>query len=111
MEIEERLEADVLVCSDHAYAKLRTMALAEQIAGVRALDGGPLANSRYLEEFTALLLSLNKNYKAHTALRIVGIPAPVAGLGAAARPLHSRRGQRARVGGAPVPRHRHRRHP
>ena len=49
------------------------MALAEQIAGVRALDGGPLANSRYLEEFTAVLLTLNKNYRAHTALRIVGI--------------------------------------
>jgi NADPH-dependent F420 reductase len=73
MALEERLEADVLVCSDHAYAKLRAMALAEQIAGARALDCGPLANSRYLEEFTAVLLSLNKNYKAHTALRIVGI--------------------------------------
>jgi len=73
MDLEERLEADVLVCGDHPQAKLRTMALAEQIAGVRALDGGPLANSRYLEEFTALLLSLNKNYRAHTALRIVGI--------------------------------------
>jgi hypothetical protein len=73
MQVEERLEADVLVCGDHPYAKLRTMALAEQITGVRALDGGPLANSRYLEEFTAVLLSLNKNYRAHTALRIVGI--------------------------------------
>jgi NADPH-dependent F420 reductase len=73
MALEERLEEDVLVCSDHPYAKLRAMALAEQIAGVRALDCGPLANSRYLEEFTAVLLSLNKNYKAHTALRIVGI--------------------------------------
>jgi len=73
MDLEERLEADVLVCGDHPHAKVRTMALAEQIAGVRALDGGPLANSRYLEEFTAVLLSLNKNYRAHTALRIVGI--------------------------------------
>jgi NADPH-dependent F420 reductase len=73
MQLEERLEADVVVCGDHPQAKLRTMALAEQIAGVRALDGGPLANSRYLEEFTAILLSLNKNYRAHTALRIVGI--------------------------------------
>jgi NADPH-dependent F420 reductase len=73
MEVEGRLEADVLVCGDHPYAKLRAMALAEQIAGVRALDAGPLANSRYLEEFTAVLLSLNKNYRAHTALRIVGI--------------------------------------
>jgi len=73
MDIEKPLEADVVVCGDHPHAKVRTMALAEQIAGVRALDGGPLANSRYLEEFTAVLLSLNKNYKAHTALRIVGI--------------------------------------
>jgi hypothetical protein len=73
MRVEERLEADVLVCGDHPQAKLRTMALAEQIAGVRALDGGSLANSRYLEEFTAVLLSLNKNYRAHTTLRISGI--------------------------------------
>jgi NADPH-dependent F420 reductase len=73
MRVEKPLEADVVVCGDHPQAKLRTMALAEQIAGVRALDGGPLANSRYLEEFTAILLSLNRNYKAHTALRIVGI--------------------------------------
>jgi len=73
MDLEERLEADVLVCGDHPYAKLRTMALAEQIAGVRALDAGPLANSRYLEEFTVVLLSLNKNYRAHTTLRIEGI--------------------------------------
>jgi hypothetical protein len=73
MRIEKPLDADVVVCGDHPQAKLRTMALAEQIAGVRALDGGPLANSRYLEEFTAVLLSLNRNYKTHTALRIVGI--------------------------------------
>jgi NADPH-dependent F420 reductase len=73
MDLEKPLEADVVVCGDHPHAKVRTMALAEQIAGVRALDGGPLANSRYLEEFTAVLLSLNKNYRAHTALRIVGI--------------------------------------
>jgi NADPH-dependent F420 reductase len=73
MRLEKPLEADVVVCGDQPQAKLRAMALAEQIAGVRALDGGPLANSRYLEEFTAVLLSLNKNYRAHTALRIVGI--------------------------------------
>ena len=73
MRVERPLEADVVVCGDHPQAKLLTMALAEQIAGVRALDGGPLANARYLEEFTAVLLSLNKNYKTHTALRIVGI--------------------------------------
>jgi len=74
MRVEEPAEVDVLVCGDHQEAKERVMALAEKIEGVRALDGGRLANSRYLEEFTALLLSLNKTYKAHTSLKIAGIP-------------------------------------
>ncbi len=73
MRVEEAAEVDVLVCGDHQEAKERVMALAEKIEGVRALDGGRLANSRYLEEFTALLLSLNKTYKAHTSLKIAGI--------------------------------------
>jgi NADPH-dependent F420 reductase len=73
MRVERPMEADVLVCADHREAKERVMALAEEIEGVRALDGGPLANSRYLEEFTVLLLNLNKVYKAHTSLKIAGI--------------------------------------
>jgi hypothetical protein len=74
MRVERPLEVDVLVCADYQEAKERVMALAENIEGVRALNGGPLANSRYLEGFTALLLNLNKIYKAHTSLKIAGIP-------------------------------------
>jgi NADPH-dependent F420 reductase len=73
MRLEQPIEADVLVCADHQEAKKRVMALAEKIEGARALDGGPLANSRYLEEFTVLLLNLNKTYKARTSLKIAGI--------------------------------------
>jgi NADPH-dependent F420 reductase len=75
MRVEQPVEGDVLVCADHQGARERVMALAEEIEGVRALDGGPLANSRYLEEFTVLLLNLNKTYKAHSSLKISGIPA------------------------------------
>jgi len=74
MRVERPLEVDVLVCADHQQAKQRVMALAEKMEGVRALDGGPLANSRYLEEFTVILLDLNKTYKARTSLKITGIP-------------------------------------
>jgi hypothetical protein len=74
MRVERPLEVDVLVCADHQEAKKRVMALAEKMEGVRALDGGPLANSRYLEEFTVVLLNLNKTYKARTSLKITGIP-------------------------------------
>lgn len=73
MRLGRPMEVDVLVCSDHQGAKERVMALAEEIEGVRALDGGPLANSRHLEEFTVVLLSLNKTYKAHSSLKIAGI--------------------------------------
>ena len=49
------------------------MDLVEQIEYVRALDGGGLPNSRYLEEWTVQLLQINKIYKAHAGVRITGI--------------------------------------
>jgi len=73
MRVERPVEGDVIVCGDHQGAKDTVMALAEEIEGVRALDGGPLANSRHLEEFTVVLLNLNKTYKAHSSLKIAGI--------------------------------------
>ncbi|UCH86558.1 MAG: NADPH-dependent F420 reductase [Dehalococcoidia bacterium] len=74
MRVERPVEGDVIVCGDHRVARETVMALAEEIVGVRALDGGPLANSRYLEEFTVVLLNLNKTYKVHSSLKIAGIP-------------------------------------
>jgi len=73
MRVERPVEGDVIVCGDHQGAKETVMALAGKIGGVRALDGGALANSRYLEEFTVVLLNLNKSYKARTSLKIAGI--------------------------------------
>jgi hypothetical protein len=67
------LETDVIVCSDDAEAKQKVMVLAETIAGVRAVDGGGLANARYTEDLTALLLNINRIYKAHSMIKIVGI--------------------------------------
>ncbi len=67
------LDCDVVVCADDAEARDRVMALAELIKGVRALDGGGLATSRYVEALTALLLNMNRIYKAHSAIKIVGI--------------------------------------
>lgn len=67
------LGQDVIVCADDAEAKRQVMALAEQIRGVRALDGGPLAGSRYVEGITVLLLGLNRRYKATAGVRVVGL--------------------------------------
>ncbi len=67
------LDADVVVCSDDSHAKRTAVALAQKIQGVRALDGGGLANARCLEEITALLLTLNRIYKAQASIRFTGI--------------------------------------
>jgi NADPH-dependent F420 reductase len=70
---DDPLDQDVLVCGDDADAKREVMSLAEAIRGVRAVVGGPLAASRYVEGITVLLIGVNKRYKATTGVRIVGI--------------------------------------
>lgn len=67
------IESDVIVCADDAEAKRQVMELAETIEAVRAVDGGGLQNSRYVEELTALLININRIYKAHSTIKIVGI--------------------------------------
>ena len=37
-----------------------------------AVDGGPLINSKYIEQLTVLLIHINKIYKAHSGVRITG---------------------------------------
>ena len=73
MAIEHPVPADVVVCGDHADAKKAVMEIAESIEGVRAIDGGALANARYVEDITALLANINKIYKAHSSIKIVGV--------------------------------------
>lgn len=71
--VDRPMQGDVLVCGDHRGSKRKVMELVERIEYVRALDAGELANSRYLEEWTVLLLHLNKIHRAHTGVRITGV--------------------------------------
>ncbi|HKD04106.1 MAG TPA: NADPH-dependent F420 reductase [Terriglobales bacterium] len=68
------VECDVLVCSDDPDAAQVARALAARIPGVRPLDGGKLENARIVEQITALLIGLNIRNKAHTGIRITGLP-------------------------------------
>lgn len=69
------VDADVLVTGNDAEAKSAVRALAEQIEGVRAVDAGPLRFSRFVENLTVLLIGINGRYRAHTGVRIAGLPA------------------------------------
>jgi NADPH-dependent F420 reductase len=74
-DLEHAVDCDVLICGDNAEAKAVVKQLAEKIPGARAVDAGPLENSRFAEHIAALLISLNLRYKVkHSGLRITGLP-------------------------------------
>jgi len=68
------LDDDVLLCGDDEVAKESVSALARQIVSGRVIDAGPLSVSRWLETITAVLLNVNRRYKAHTGIKITGLP-------------------------------------
>ncbi len=73
--LEEKVDSDVIVCSDDERAKGVVMDLAEEIPGVRAVDGGMLDNARIVEQLAALLICLNIRYGVQNAgVRITGVP-------------------------------------
>jgi hypothetical protein len=75
-ELAQPVECDVLVSGPKA-ARGRVMELCELVPGLRAIDGGPLANARIVESITALLIGLNSRYKvaAGIGIRFTGLPA------------------------------------
>jgi 8-hydroxy-5-deazaflavin:NADPH oxidoreductase len=70
---DEAPDEDVLVCGDDPDAKAAVMELAERITSGRAVDCGPLASARALEGLTAVIVNVNKRYKAHAGIRVVGL--------------------------------------
>ena len=72
-DLDAGLMADVLVCSDDPDATAETMALAERIEGLRPLDAGSLNQAAAIEAFTAVCITLNLRYRAHSTLKLAGI--------------------------------------
>lgn len=67
-------DEDVLVCGDDSAAKDLSLELAGRLVQGRAIDAGPLANARALEGMTAVILNVNRRYKAHAGIRLTGLP-------------------------------------
>ena len=75
---DKELSCDVPVCSDYQDAKEAVMSLVKCVGGVRAIDGGPLENSRYVEGITVFLLNINRIYGGiRSGIKITGIFEPL----------------------------------
>jgi NADPH-dependent F420 reductase len=68
-----KADGDALVCGDDSDAKELVLAVAAGIVTGRALDAGPLASARALEGMTAVIVNLNKRYRAHAGIRVSGL--------------------------------------
>jgi hypothetical protein len=73
--LPDPVECDVIVSGAKA-ARERVSALCTLVPGLRAINGGPLANARYVEPWTALLIGLNMRYKVPEGMgfRLTGLP-------------------------------------
>ncbi len=70
---EEAPDQDALICGDDPDAKALALELAARIVAGNALDAGPPASARALEGLTAVIVNLNRRYKAHAGVRITGV--------------------------------------
>jgi 8-hydroxy-5-deazaflavin:NADPH oxidoreductase len=69
----EAPKEDALICGDDAAAKATALELAERITAGRAIDCGPLASARALEGLTAIIINVNKRYRAHAGVVLTGL--------------------------------------
>ncbi len=70
--LDQPIDADVLICGDDMEAVETVIGLTED-AGMQGLYAGGLDNAVVVEGLTALIITMNKHYKGHGAIRVTGL--------------------------------------
>jgi NADPH-dependent F420 reductase len=69
----DRIDLDVLICTEERELVGVVAALAARIPGMRGIYAGRLRNAHQIEAFTANLIAINKRYKAHAGIRVTDL--------------------------------------
>ncbi len=72
-DVEHPLDEDVLLAGDDDEAKAVVAAIAERVVTGRAVDVGRLEVARWLEPFTAVLVSVNIRHRARSGITVTGL--------------------------------------
>lgn len=72
--VDQPVTCDVLLCGDDGDAKQTVADLTARIRGMSGVDCGPLRLSAYVENLTAVILSINRRYRIQAGLKIDGLP-------------------------------------
>ncbi len=73
-DLDNPVDCDVLVCSDHPGPRDTVIGLADEIPGVRGVDAGRLTAAGAIEALTAILIGMNVRHRAHLSIRLSGLP-------------------------------------
>lgn len=74
-DLDHELGADVLVVAERRGDAREVIGMIDRLPGLRGIDAGNLANAAAVEALTATLVGINVRYKAHAAIRLVGLDA------------------------------------
>jgi len=72
-DLDEKLEADVMVFSDTRATTDEVIELVNRVPGLRGVDVGGMASALAVEALTAALVEVNRRYKTHASLRVTGL--------------------------------------
>ncbi|MEW6152456.1 MAG: NADPH-dependent F420 reductase [Actinomycetota bacterium] len=72
-DLSRPVQGDVVICGASDEAVAATADLVERLPDLRAVHAGSLALAGAVEEFTAVLLAVNRRHKARSTVRFVGI--------------------------------------
>ncbi len=73
-DLDQELDEDTFLTSDSDDAKHRVAQLLMRVPGLRPVDCGALEKARLTEKLTPLLISVNKRYRTHAGMKLVGLP-------------------------------------
>jgi 8-hydroxy-5-deazaflavin:NADPH oxidoreductase len=73
-QVDVPLHCDEFVCGDSEQSRARAADLIGRLAGLRAVDVGPLWRARSIEHLTALAVAINRRHHIHDArFKVVGL--------------------------------------
>ena len=67
------IDIDIMVVGDHKPATDLVQQMVDQIAGMRGIYAGKMRNAGQVEALTANLISMNRRYKTHAGVRVIGV--------------------------------------
>jgi NADPH-dependent F420 reductase len=72
-DLDSDLDADVIVFSDDDFARTRVAELIDELPGLHAVVAGSMSLASAVEAFTAVCVSINIRYRAHSYLKLSGL--------------------------------------